>query len=151
MSRITVSANNYEWGKVTGTKADGTTIEGEGDIIIEGEGDITMVATPSEDYRFVNWTLNDSIVSTKPIYIDHTAGNKQYFANFEKLPEIVPIEVGEKYRIMDLNTGLYLSTENYEAHPAGEGGGVKCVEYADSDNQIFIFVEDGDNYKLKSC
>lgn len=148
--RITVSANNYEWGKVTGTKADGTTIEGEGDIIIEGEGDITMVANPSEDYRFVNWTLNDSIVSTKPIYIDHTAGNKQYFANFEKLPEIVPIETGKKYRIMDLNTGLYLSTENYDAHPAGEGGGVKCVEYAESDNQIFMFVEDGANYKLKS-
>ena len=147
---ITVSANNDEWGKVTGTKADGTTIEGEGDIIIEGEGDITMEATPREDYRFVNWTLNDSVVSTKPIYIDHTVGNKRYVANFEKLPKIVPIETGKKYRIMDLNTGLYLSTENYEAHPVGEGGGVKCVEYAESDNQIFIFEEDGDNYKLKS-
>ena len=149
--KITVSANDDEWGKVTGTKADGTTIVGEGVITIEGVGDITMEATPSEDYRFVNWTLNDSIVSTKPIYIDHTAGNKHYVANFEKLPEIVSVEVGKKYRIRDLNTGLYLSTENYEAHPAGEGGGVKCVEYADSDNQIFIFEVDNNNYyKLKS-
>ena len=131
---ITVSANNPDWGTVSG----GTT----------AEGDIAISATANEGYRFVNWTLNDEVVSTHSSFIDHTAGDKEYIANFEKLPEVLPIEVGKWYRIRDLHTGYYMSAENYDAHPGGEGGGVKCVEYAENPNQIFTFEPVGENYKL---
>ena len=126
------------------------TINGENNATITAEGDITISATPAEGYRFVNWTLNGEVVTENPTFIDHTEGDKHYIANFEKLPEVLPIELGKWYRIRDLKTGLYLSTENYDPHPVGEGGGVKCVDYAYSDNQIFMFEADGENYKIKS-
>ena len=56
---------------------------------------------------------------------------------------LAQVEEGVWYRIKHVETGLYLSAENYDPHPTWKdaAGGVKCVEYAESDNQIFAQVE----------
>ncbi len=65
---------------------------------------------------------------------------------------LAQVEEGVWYRIKHVETGLYLSAENYDPHPTwmDPAGGVKCVEYAESDNQIFEFIPEGENYKAKT-
>ena len=63
---------------------------------------------------------------------------------------LAQVEEGVWYRIKDVESNTYMSAENYEEHHGGSTGGVKCVEYAESDNQIFTFIPDGTNYKAKS-
>ena len=89
---------------------------------------VTFTANPRYGYRFVNWTLNGEVVSTKNPYSLTINESVEMVANFRKIPDMIYIVEGEWYRIRDLETGTYMSAENYDAHTDGPGGGVKCVD-----------------------
>ena len=68
--QITVSANPTAGGTVTGT---GTYNHFE---------TCTLTATPNENYIFVNWTLNGTVVSTSATYSFTVTGSGNYVATF---------------------------------------------------------------------
>ena len=63
------------------------TPEGAGTVTGAGTamGNITLTATATPGYEFVNWTLNGEVVGTDMSYTDATEGNKSYVANFAVL------------------------------------------------------------------
>ncbi|MBQ7818123.1 MAG: InlB B-repeat-containing protein, partial [Bacteroidales bacterium] len=71
---ITVAKNPAEGGTVT---INGSDVES-----LNAEGNITLVATANRGYDFTGWTLEGETVSTDVTYIDATAGDKTYTANF---------------------------------------------------------------------
>ena len=60
------------------------------------------------------------------------------------------IVVGKEYRIKETGTGYYLNVDNNTAHAGGTHGGVSIKPKTTGDNQIFIFEEDGTDYKIKT-
>ena len=52
--------------------------------------------------------------------------------------------------IKDVASGCYLNIANNYIHAGGPYGGVNCIDYAENDNQIFMFEASGNNYYLKS-
>ena len=86
---ISVSVNPAETGTVT--------INGEEVSEVTAEGGITLIATPAEGYKFVNWTLNGEEVSTNAKFVDGTEGDKAYVANFAELETIsVSVSVNDE-------------------------------------------------------
>ena len=77
---VTVTAEN---GTVTGAGA------------YEEGKTATLTATPAEGYKFLNWTVGDSIVSTENPYSFVVTADIALVANFEKEPEIewIPMEL----------------------------------------------------------
>ena len=74
---ITATANPAEGGTVIGA---GTYEEGD---------TCTLIATPNEDFIFINWTKNDSIVSTNATYSFTVTESGNYVAHFTRLlPEL---------------------------------------------------------------
>ena len=65
---------------------EGGTVTG-GDTYEEGES-VTLVATPDNDCRFINWTVNGEIVSTKASYRFVASANATYVAHFVHYCEI---------------------------------------------------------------
>ncbi|MBR5324116.1 MAG: InlB B-repeat-containing protein [Muribaculaceae bacterium] len=63
------------------------TPEGAGTVTGAGTamGNITLTATATPGYEFVNWTLDGEVVGTDMSYTDATEGNKSYVANFAAL------------------------------------------------------------------
>lgn len=57
---------------------------------VEGTGEYsegfncTLTAVKNHGYTFVNWTLNDEVVSTDPTYTFAVTGDAEYVANFEE-------------------------------------------------------------------
>ncbi len=51
----------------------------------------TMTATPTENYHFVNWTLNGTVVSSNPTFSFTVTGGANYVAHFE--PDAAEIDV----------------------------------------------------------
>ena len=113
-------------------------------------GSVTLIATPSSGYRFVNWTVNGTEVSTENIFIATITANALYVANFEERTSDSGISLTKEYRIKDVASGMYLNAENNITHVGGPNGGVNCVAYAEDDRQIFTFEASGNNYYLKS-
>ena len=113
-------------------------------------GSVTLIATPSSGYRFVNWTVNGTEVSTENIFIATITANALYVANFEERTSDSGISLTKDYRIKDVASGMYLNAENNITHVGGPNGGVNCVAYAEDDRQIFTFEASGTNYYLKS-
>ena len=113
-------------------------------------GSVTLIATPSSGYRFVNWTVNGTEVSTENIFIATITANALYVANFEERTSDSGISLTKEYRIKDVASGCYLNIANNYIHAGGPYGGVNCIDYADNDNQIFMFEASGNNYYLKS-
>ena len=70
IARVTLSSNPVAGGTTTGA---GTFAKG---------APVTVIATPSVGYAFVNWTLNGAPVSTTPSYQFTMDGNKALVANF---------------------------------------------------------------------
>ena len=70
---ISVSANNPEWGTVTGA--------GE----YEDGATATITATPNFDYVFVNWTLNGEVVSSEATYTFTVTADAHLEANFKEV------------------------------------------------------------------
>ncbi|MBR4561622.1 MAG: T9SS type A sorting domain-containing protein [Bacteroidales bacterium] len=69
---ITASVNPSNAGIITGT---GTYTSGS---------TCTLSATPNNNYTFVNWTKNGTVVSTNPNYSFIVTGNASFVANFEQ-------------------------------------------------------------------
>ena len=61
--------------------------EGAGTVTGAGTamGNITLTATVTPGYEFVNWTLNGEVVGTDLSYTDASEGDKTYVANFAAL------------------------------------------------------------------
>ncbi len=68
--RINATPNLAEGGTVSGS---GTYLEG---------AECTLTATPSEGWRFVNWTENGEVVSTEATYTFTATGDRTLVANF---------------------------------------------------------------------
>jgi len=65
---------------VTCNPTEGGTVTGAG---LHTEGTLcTLVATPAENYSFVNWTENDIVVSTEVTYAFTVTGDRTLVANF---------------------------------------------------------------------
>ena len=73
---VTATAEPSESGTITGT---GTYEEGS---------TVTLTAIANEDYEFVNWTLNDTEVSTNANYTFTITDDVEYVANFDRI--IIP-------------------------------------------------------------
>ena len=81
-----------------------TAIAGEGgsasigtetNITVEHGTSVTLVATPSVGYRFVNWTTKDGAeVSTSATYTVSATANATYTANFEKITYTIKATAG---------------------------------------------------------
>ncbi|MBR5531789.1 MAG: hypothetical protein IKU59_00555 [Bacteroidales bacterium] len=111
----------------------------------EGET-VVLTATPQTGNAFVNWTVNGAVVSTENPYTATITADTEFTANFEESA----ITIGNEYRIKDIASGKYLNAANYVAHASGPIGGVNAIDFAESDDQIFIFETSGSNYKLKT-
>ena len=70
---ITTSVNPKDAGAVTGAGS------------YHGHETATLVAMPSEGYRFVSWTENDEVVSTDAEYSFETTSDRNLVANFTLL------------------------------------------------------------------
>jgi hypothetical protein len=78
---------DYNWSFTTiaevtlsSNPAAGGTVSGEGTF--DKGSSVNVTATPNEGYSFVNWSLNETPVSTNPDYQFTMDGNKALVANF---------------------------------------------------------------------
>ena len=62
---------------------EGGEVSTEGGLYGESEG-VTVTASPSDGYKFINWTMNGQVVSTNPTYTFSVSTNCSLTANFEK-------------------------------------------------------------------
>ncbi len=82
---ITVTSSPAEGGTVTANNVAGG---------VTAEGAITLKAVPSDNYKFVRWTLEGETVSSSTTYTDREEGNKEYIAEF------VALTAEEKYALL---------------------------------------------------
>ena len=61
---------------------EGGTVSGSANSILCGES-ITLTAIPNDGYHFVNWTLNDEILSSDEVFLYKTTETGEVVANFE--------------------------------------------------------------------
>ena len=78
---ISVSVNDPLMGSVTATET------GE---VFENTN-VTLTATPTDGYEFVNWTVGDSIVSKNNPYVITVEASAEYKANFRIVPTKINI------------------------------------------------------------
>ncbi len=137
---VTASVNNSDMGSAT---ASASSVE-------QGES-VTLTATANSGYLFKNWTLGGEVVSTENPYTATITANSEFVANFEEIVVSgAAISLTQYFRIKDINSGKYLNADNYEAHTSGTNGGVNCIDYADSDDQKFMFEASDTNFSLKT-
>ena len=104
---VTVAKISAEGGSSTPTTTTYTinaTAGAGGSVTINGEAvsqksvnknsTVTLVATPSTGYRFVNWTSGTSPVSTDATYEFTATGNTSLVANFEQTQYTVTVAAG---------------------------------------------------------
>ena len=152
-------------------KQSGTNIvlteEPEASVTLTAYGTYYLIAFESGDeINFTNWDGNQQGIRVAGA--DPDGGNKMTItlvstsvdlsAAIEKVnPAVTPepepepgISTSKEYRIKHVNSGKYMNASNYDAHASGPVGGVQFVDKAESNDQIFTFVADGTNYKLKT-
>ncbi len=110
---VTSSVNEENFGTVTGAGVYGY-----------GE-EVTLIATPNEGYKFVNWTENDTVVSGEAEYTFVVKGDRNLVANFvstESIDELTasfrlyPNPVNDKLYIEDLTLTQTLTIEIYDIY-----------------------------------
>jgi hypothetical protein len=87
----------------TSSPPEGGAVTGGGSY--EGGTVITLEATQNAGYKFVNWTENDTVVSTNPDYSFTVSQSRTLVANFENT-------VGVFDQIDDLNIHIYPNPTN---------------------------------------
>lgn len=92
---ITASPTPLGYGSVTGA---GTYSYGQA---------CTLTAIPSTGFAFINWTRNDTIVSTDPSYSFHVANNASYVAHFAMTNYNITATVSPSYGGTVLGVGSY--------------------------------------------
>ena len=145
------------------------TEEPEASVTLTANGTFYLIAFESGDeINLTNWDGNQQGIRVAGA--DPDGGNKMTItlvstsvdlsAAIEKVnPAVTPepepepepgISTSKEYRIKHVNSGKYMNASNYDAHTSGPVGGVQFVDKAESNDQIFTFVADGTNYKLKT-
>ena len=99
LHEVTVTVNDEEFGSVTGAG-----IYGYGE-------EATLVATPNEGYKFVNWTENDTIVSEEAEYTFVVTDNRNFVANFVSTEGVDELTVSFRLYPNPVNDKLYIETE----------------------------------------
>ena len=120
---VTASVNEENFGVVTGA---GTYNDGE---------EATLVATPNEGYKFVNWTENDTIVSEEAEYTFTVTGNRNFVANFELLKYEVAASVNEENFGTVTGAGIYGYGEEATL-VATPNEGYKFVNWTENDTVV---------------
>jgi hypothetical protein len=132
---VTASVNEENFGVVTGS---GTYNHGE---------EATLVATPNEGYKFVNWTENDTIVSEEAEYTFIVDGNRNLVANFVTLHEVT-VSVNDESFGTVAGAGVYGYGEEVTL-TAIPNEGYKFVNWTENDTIVseeaeYTFVVKGD-------
>ena len=96
---VTASVNEENFGTVTGAG-----IYGYGE-------EATLVATPNEGYKFLNWTENDTIVSEEAEYTFVVKGNRNFVANFVSTEGVDELTASFLLYPNPANDKLYIETE----------------------------------------
>lgn len=139
----------------------------EASVTLTANGTFYLIAFESGDeINLTNWDGNQQGIRVAGA--DPDGGNKmtitkvstsdELSAAIEKVnPAVTPepepepgISTSKEYRIKDVASGKYMNASNYDAHATGPVGGVQFVDKAESNDQIFTFEADGENYKLKT-
>jgi len=121
--------------------------------------DVTLIATPADEYVFVNWTENGIVSASTPIYIFNVIRNRHLVANFKEktysvTAEAKPADGGkieidsDAYRKGDTSSVSATSNEGYEF----VNWSVNGTEVSKSQNYSFTVSEDVHltaNFKLK--
>ena len=136
LHEVTVTVNDEEFGSVTGAG-----IYGYGE-------EATLVATPNEGYKFLNWTENDTIVSEEAEFIFVVKGNRNFVANFELLKYEVTASVNDEAFGSVTGAGIYGYGEEATL-VATPNEGYKFLNWTENDTIVseeaeFTFVVKGD-------
>ena len=95
----------YEVSVISADELKGTVRSTQGDAVYEGD-EITLIATPNEGYKFVNWTVNGEVVSTANPYTATITANTEFVANFEEFtPEYVDLGLPSGLKWATCNVG----------------------------------------------
>ena len=132
---VTASVNDEEFGSVTGAG-----IYGYGE-------EATLVATPNEGYKFLNWTENDTIVSEEAEFTFVVKGDRSFVANFVTLHEVITSVNDENFGVVS-GAGIYGYGEEVTL-TATANEGYKFVNWTENDTIVseeaeFTFVVKGD-------
>ena len=118
---ITASANNNEYGSVTGS----------GEYTYAQECTLTATPTPNSNYIFLNWTNGEEIVSVNESYTFTVTGSGTYVANFGTIDGTVigsGSSISSYYPTSTLYKNAY-SEQIYTAAEVGESGIIKSVAF----------------------
>ena len=99
LHEVTASVNDENFGSVAGAG-----IYGYGE-------EVTLTATANEGYKFVNWTENDTVVSTEAEYSFVITGDKSFVANFVSTESISELEASFKVYPNPVSDMLFIEAE----------------------------------------
>ena len=119
---VTASVNEENFGTVAGA---GTYNDGE---------EATLVATPNEGYKFVNWTENDTVVSGEAEFTFVVKGDRNLVANFVTLHEITASVNDENFGAV-AGAGVYGYGEEVTL-TATPNEGYKFVNWTENDTVV---------------
>ena len=123
----------------------------QGDV--ENGTQITLYAVPNTGYNFVNWTLGGNVVSTDATCNVSVAQASSYVANFEAIqqPGEPTYPLAGKYFRLKTTVNSAVKYMNVGTQSDNSHGNVNMVNLNEtSDDQIFLFEQSGDGYKLKA-
>ena len=99
LHEVTASVNIENAGEITGAG-----IYGYGE-------EVTLTATANEGYKFVNWTENDTVVSTEAEYSFVITGDRSLVANFVSTESISELEASFKVYPNPVSDMLFIEAE----------------------------------------
>ena len=114
---------------------------------------ITLYAVANTGYNFVNWTLGGNVVSTDATCNVSVAQASSYVANFEAIqqPGEPTYPLAGKYFRLKTTVNSAVKYMNVGTQSDNSHGNVNMVNLNEtSDDQIFLFEQSGDGYKLKA-
>ena len=113
--------------------------ENSGEVVGTGDyhyGDnVTLIALPSEGYRFVSWTENGEVVSTEAQYSFTVIGNRDLVANFTLSEYNVTATVNINNAGMVSGSGLYPHGDNVSMI-AMAADGYRFVNWTENDELV---------------
>lgn len=119
VENVTVSVNPEYAGSVTG---DGNYILGEG---------VTLIATPNDGYKFLNWTENGNVVSENAEYSFEITSYRDLMANFTLVDYDVNVAINQE------NAGKVIADvykEGFELASLSQGWTVYNENQTDAEN-----------------
>lgn len=106
--------------EVSVSATEGGTAEVSSIQVAEG-GEVTLTATPSVGYEFVNWTLNGEAVSFDNPYTVTITSDIEYVANFKLfVPDYVDLGLPSGIKWAECNVGAYTPEEYGDYFAWGE-------------------------------